>query len=94
MGISLKTSFCKLGCSSLMRIFSLFVNVGVGSLSIFFVKTSFMKLSTGFFHIIVFVHDNNTASFISEFNHNVIVTFQVMYSLTLVRRMIIVQFDG
>ena len=33
--ISLKTSLCKLGCSSLMRSFSLFVNVGVGSLSIF-----------------------------------------------------------
>ena len=32
MGISLKTSFCKLGCSSLMRSFSLFVNVGVGSI--------------------------------------------------------------
>ena len=36
MGISFKTSFCKLGCSSLMRIFNLFANVGVGSLLIFF----------------------------------------------------------
>ena len=44
----------------------------------FLVKTSIMKLNTGFFHIIVFVHDNNTASFISGFNHNVIVAFQVM----------------
>ena len=52
-----------------------------------------MKMSTGFFHIIVFVHDNNTASFVSGFNHNVIVSFQVMESFTLVRRKIIVQFN-
>ena len=52
-----------------------------------------MKLSTGFFHIIVSVHDNNTASFISGFNHNVIVSFKVMKSSPLVRRKIIVQFN-
>ena len=35
MGVSFKISFCKLGCSSSMRSFCLFVNVGEGSLSIF-----------------------------------------------------------
>ena len=30
--VCFKISFCMLGCSSLMRSFSLFVNVGVGSL--------------------------------------------------------------
>ena len=55
---------------------------------------SIMKLCTGFFHIIVFVHDNNTASFINCFNYNVIVTFHVMLSPTLVRRKVIVQLDG
>ena len=34
-GISSKTSFCKLVCSSLRRSFSLLVNVRLGSLSIF-----------------------------------------------------------
>ena len=53
-----------------------------------------MKLCTGLFHIIVFVNDNNTSSFIRLFNHNVIVTFHVMQSATLVRRKVIVQFDG
>ena len=37
-----------------------------------------MKLSSGFFPIIIVVNDSNISSLISLFNHNVIVTFLVI----------------
>ena len=49
------------------------------------VKTSIMKLCTGFYHIIVFVHDNNISSSINGSNHIADLT-QLFHTLTLIFR--------
>ena len=60
----------------------------------FITETSIVKLLIGFIHINIFVRDNSTSYFVSWFNLNATLTFQVMLKHMWVRRNFVMPING